>query len=252
MRCPKCQSSVTATFPTHCIASGSKTTCNNKFCSFVDVTVPSQANIPMPEGSIAKIHRNVDWEANVLYLLSFLSVGDGGTEAGRVLGLLGLPNSTTFGPRSFGNIEAFVGPVLTQFADKLVHEHNLVEEVRIVLGDKKDEHDNLLFYLWEGGLLPEALWPRVTTSGDMGWQGRSSGKSYNSLSGDAVLVGQHTRKPIAWHVMGKACSFCQGWNCSKRGKNGDPVPQHDCRAGWDGSSGAMEPVATLSMVVMPF
>ena len=98
------------------------------------------------------------------------------TEAGRVLGLLGLPNSTTFGPRSFGNIEAFVGPVLTQLADKLVCEHNLLEEVQIVLGDAKDEHDNSLFDLWKGGLLPESLWPRVTTSGDMGWQGCSSGK----------------------------------------------------------------------------
>jgi len=119
--------------------------------------------------------------------------------------------------------------VLTQFADKLVCDHNLVEEVRIVLGDKKDEHDNLLFDSWEGGLLPEASWPRATTSGDMGWQCRSSGKSHNSLSGNAVLVGQHTHKPVVWHAMDEACSFCQGWNHSKRGKNGDPVPQHNCQ-----------------------
>jgi len=206
----------------------------------------------MPEGSIENIHRNIDWEANVLFMLAFLSVGDGGTEAGHALGLLGLPNTTTFGPRSFGNIEAFIGPVLTKFADKLVHEHNLSAEVQVVLGDKKDDAGNGLFDSWKNGLLPQESWPRLTTSGDMGWQGRSSGKSYNSLSGDAMLVGQHTRKPVAWHVMGKACSFCQGWNRGKKGKNGDPVPQHDCRADWDGSSGAMEPVATLNVVVLLF
>jgi len=85
------------------------------------------------------------------------------------------------------------------------------------------------------------------TSGDMGWQGRSSSNSYNSLSGDALLVGQHARKPVAWYILGKACSFCQGWMRSYRGKHGEPIPQHDCRKNWDGSSGAIEPIAILEM-----
>jgi len=250
MKCPKCQSQVTVSFPTYCIASGSKVTCNNSFCNFVDVTTPAQASVPIPEGASQQIKRNIDWEANVLCMLAFLSVGDGGTEAGRLLGLLGLPNTTTFGPRSFGNIEEFVGPVLVQVADKLVYETNLVEEVRLSLGDKKDENNNLLFDLWKQGALEKKDWPQVTTSGDMGWQGRSSGNAYSSLSGDAVLVGQRTRKPIAWHVMGKACSFCQGWKRGIKGKNNKPIPDHDCRATWDGSSGAMEPVAILNMVVL--
>jgi len=140
--------------------------------------------------------------------------------------------------------------VLVQVADELVCETSLVEEVRLCLGNKKDENNNLCFDLWKQGTLPRVHWPETTTSGDVGWQGRSSGNACNSLSGDAVLVGQQTRRPIAWHIMGKACSFCQGWKRGVKGRNNEPVVEHNCRATWDGSSGAMEPVAMLNMVVL--
>ena len=167
VKCPTCESNVSVSFPTYCIASGSKVTCNNKFCSFVDVSTPAVANVPIPVGASRQIKRNIDWEANVLYMLAFLSVGDGGTEAGRLLGLLGLPNTTTFGPRSFGNIEEFVGPVLVQVADKLAYVRALVNKVRLCLGNKKDEHNNSLFGLWQQRTLPQKHWPQVTTSGGM-------------------------------------------------------------------------------------
>jgi len=248
MKCPKCKSSITASFPTklQCIASSARIECTNQTCSFADEEKPSVADVPMPanHGSALK-PRTIDWQTNVLYMLAFLSVGDGGTEAGRLLGLLGMPNATTFGPRSFSIIEEHVGPVLQEIANELVHGKNLVEEVKHFFGDKKDDNNNSLFDLWVEKRLPKELWPKVTVGGDMGWQKGSSGNAYSSLSGDACLIGQHARKPIAWCVMGKCCSFCQGW---KRGKHKEePVPNHDCRANWDGSSGAMEPAAILEM-----
>jgi len=81
----------------------------------------------------------------------------------------------------------------------------------------------------------------------MGWQGKGSGNSYNGQSGDAIFVGLLTRKPIAWHVLGKGCSACNGWARSAKGKNGEPCRPHACRKTWGGSSGAMEPVALLKM-----
>jgi hypothetical protein len=39
--------------------------------------------------------RTTDYAVNVLYVLGFMSMGDAHTEAGRLLGLLGLPNDTT-------------------------------------------------------------------------------------------------------------------------------------------------------------
>ena len=159
-------------------------------------------------------HRGVDYAANVLCVLSFMACGDGGAEAGKLLGLLGLPNSTTFAKRSFGLTERFLGPELLRLADEVVYEKNLTDEVRLVLGDKRDNNGVLLFDLWKDKRLTEELWPRVTASGDMGWQGKGSGNSYNSKSGDAIYVGSLTRKPIAWHVMGKGCSACNGWKRS--------------------------------------
>ena len=163
--------------------------------------------------------------------------------------MLGLPNSTTFGKRSFTNIERFVGPELQQLADEIVYGRNLVEEVKQVLGDRKDDNGTLLFELWKQKTLPVESWPRLIASGDMGWQGKGSGNSYNSLSGDAIFVGSKTRKPISWHVMGKGCSQCNGWNRSAKGKLGEPCPEHACRKTWNGSSGAMEPVALLNMFI---
>jgi len=250
MKCPKCHREVSVTFPTTCIASGSRVECVNKLCDFVDVSQPAVANVPMPDtgnhGS-ALLHRIIDWEINVLCMLAFLSVGDGGTEASRLLGLLGLPNATTFGPRSFCIIEEYLGPLIQAMANEIVCGINLQEEVKHEFGNKTNDNGILLYDLWKEDKLPEELVPRLSVSGDMGWQGRSSGNSYNSLSDDALLVGQHTQKPITWYVLGKACSYCQGWMRGVKGKNGEAIPQHDCRKNWNGSSGAMEPIVILEM-----
>ena len=249
--CEKCQSAVDVSFPTTTIASGCRIQCTNQLCSFVDVEKPAIASVPLPDDAgSALIRRIVDYEVNVLFVLSFLCCGDGGSEAGRVLGLLGLPNSTTMERRSFGIVEDYIGPVLQQFADEVVYERNLVEEVRLTFGDEKDDNGALLFDLWKDGTLPRELFPKIGASGDMGWQGRSAGMSYNSLSGDAVYVGALSRKIIAWYVCSKHCSFCKGWLRSK--KKDQPIPVHKCRKNWEGSSGAMEPIALLEMFKMLF
>ena len=53
----------------------------------------------------------------------------------------------------------------------------------------------------------------LTVSYDMGWQRRSSGNNYTSLSGHAFLIGGHTRRVIACVVFSKKCSIC-----TKRGQ----------------------------------
>jgi len=248
MKCPRCRSAVTVTFPSkwQCIASSTRIECTNQICSFVDEEKRSAANVPIPDNHGSELKpRIIDWQTNVLHVLAFLSVGDGGTEARRLLGMLGMPNATTFGPRLFGTVEEHVGPVLQEIANEAVHGGDLVEEAKHLLGNRKDDNGVMLFDLWQEKKLPRELWPRATTGGNMGWQKRSRGHLHSSLSGDAILHGQHTWKPTAWHVMGKCCSFCQGW---KRGKHKDEdIPVHDCRNNWDGSSGAMEPAAILEM-----
>ena len=45
--------------------------------------------------SNSKITRITDFAVNVLCVLGFLSSGDGGTEAARLLGMLGIANDAT-------------------------------------------------------------------------------------------------------------------------------------------------------------
>ena len=226
-------------------------------CGFVDVEKPAAAVPELPSDAGSElIGRNSDFAVNILYVLSFLSEGNGGTEAAHLLGLLGLPNSTTMDGSSFGSVECQIGPsVIQKLADDLVYKHNLVQEVKLYYkderyndGDDESFRDVLLFKLWQDGDLKNKpnLWPKLTLSGDMGWQGRSSGMQFNSLSGDAILVGALTRKPCAWYICSRSCSFCKGW---KRGaRKDDAVPDHNCRKNWEGSAGAMEPIAILEMV----
>ena len=219
-------------------------------CSFINNSGPRLADVPRPptHQRSALIRRIVNYEVNVLCVLSFLVCGDGGgVKAGRLLGLLGLNNATTMGPRSFGIVEEYIGPVIQQHADEIIQQ-NLVEEVRLHFGDKKDGDGNLYSDLWEQGNLPannHEMWPQLIGSRDMAWQGRASGNQHNSLTGDGLVFGALTRKAIACAVISKGCSSCNGWG--KSSKRGLPIPDHGCRKNWDGSSDAMEPYAMLKM-----
>ena len=136
-RCPQCASAVRVTYVTKMIASTIRIDCTDLSCGFVDIEKPTSAKPELPAGSIPAINRNSDAAINILFVLSFLSKGDGGTEASHLLGLLGLPNSTTMDGGSFGAVEKQVGPsILQKIADEVVYKQNLVEEVRESYGQK--------------------------------------------------------------------------------------------------------------------
>jgi hypothetical protein len=98
--CPECGNSVELKLRTVCIATSIDLVCNNKKCNFVcnfDKCTTTTMHIDEP----CKYERMTDYAVNVLFVLGFISVGDGHTEAGQLLGLLGLPNDTTMMNRSF-------------------------------------------------------------------------------------------------------------------------------------------------------
>ena len=49
--------------------------------------------------------RSVNYASNILYVLAFMACGDGGTEAQKVLGFLGMPNYASMGKNTFHKIE---------------------------------------------------------------------------------------------------------------------------------------------------
>ena len=147
--CPVCSSSLELTFPTVCVSSGIRLECTNKgMCTYVDLATPAGSDIPLADDAGSqKITRNTDSALNILYVLGFIASGDGGTEASRILGLLGLPNSTTMQGCSFGNIEREISPVIQEYTAEIIMS-NLKREVALKFGDQLDENNRLLYDRW--------------------------------------------------------------------------------------------------------
>ncbi len=85
---------------------------------------------------------------------------------------------------------------------------------------------------------------RIAVSYDMGWNTFSSGNFYNSLSGQAVMYGCLTGKPIAWCILAKQCNVCQ-----KVAKHNKKPNAHVFPRNYKGSSKAMEAEAARRMLV---
>jgi hypothetical protein len=108
--------------------------CNNGDCTY-------QSNLDRPSPTTMhdndkynSYERMTDYAANVLYVLGFISVGDGATEAGRLLGLMGLPNDTTMMNRSFGMIEETVGRFAREMCED-ISKDNIDEEAKLSMNE---------------------------------------------------------------------------------------------------------------------
>ena len=77
----------------------------------------------------------------------------------------------------------------------------------------------------------------------MGWQKRSSGLRYDSLSGHGLAIGVLTQKVLAFKVKTKDCMICRG--CVRD----VDLPVHDCPINHEGSSKSMEVDAILEIVI---
>jgi hypothetical protein len=252
--CSKCLGPVEVSIKTVCIASRVILTCTNEDCGFVyNGAHPAPANLQNTDDDR---ERTTDFAINILYVLGFLSVGDGGTEAARVLGMLSSPNNTTMETRSFPTIEERINTKMERLAEDVLLE-NLTEEVRLSLAALGIDNSND-FNLWKDSLksepaivLNKSKFPLIDVSFDMGWQQRSSGNRYTSPSGHAILVGSRTRKPVAMMLKSKLCSFCTAWPKNKKNIVKEIGP-HTCRRNHQGTSLSMEPAACLEMIVSLF
>jgi hypothetical protein len=106
-RCPCCDAGMNPSLSTLCLSSTITLECSNEICGCVHrCTDSAQAKVGSQVNRTVTHNRSTDYAINVLWVLGFISVGDGCTEAGRLLGILGLPNDTTMESRSFTIIEA--------------------------------------------------------------------------------------------------------------------------------------------------
>lgn len=173
--------------------------------------------------------------------------GDGSSEAGRLLGMLGLPNDTTMDTRTFGIIEERIAPVMLDLHEQILWE-NLQEEVRLSVDANKCE-------LWKQSLdasnpfrLEAKDYPSIKASFDTGWNQRC--KLFNSPSSHSFLVGSQTRSASAGKLFSELCAKCSTHNRNPDNKD-VPVPEHCCLRNFEGSSGSMEPQACVDVVIRP-
>jgi hypothetical protein len=104
--CPDCNGTMQASMETLCIATSLVISCNNNKCGYVfNSESPAVAGKCYAPGMSDNRRRSNDFAINVLFVVGFISCGDGGAEAARMLGLLGMPNDTTMETRSFQVIE---------------------------------------------------------------------------------------------------------------------------------------------------
>ena len=79
---------------------------------------------------------------------------------------------------------------------------------------------------------------------DMGWQKRSTGMVFDSISGHAFMIECRTGEVIRYDVRQTKCKKCEAQN--KTGTS--PVP-HDCMINWEGGSGAIEAATALDLTM---
>jgi hypothetical protein len=257
-RCMQCNGPVEVSLRTTCLATKIMMYCKSARCGFIYKS-PPPAEVQTER--LDKRERSTDYCINILFVLGFISCGDGGVEAARVLGLMGLPNDTTMETRSFALIENRISTAIQQVTTDILLE-SLIEEAMLSMRNATDQDDND-FQQWKQSLydknfvLSKMNYPRLSCSFDMGWQQRASGVRYNSASGHAILVGALTRKPICFAIRSKRCNFCTTWKANNKDiveaaeLDGEDLimPDHKCTMNHVGSSGAMEPRACLDMAI---
>jgi hypothetical protein len=188
-------------FTSNCVATSVHTKCSNCLTHWTSPT--ASTGIPQEDGRV----RNSQHAANVLLVLSQILSGNGGTETGRLIGMLDLPN-LSIAKTAFPLLESELSKYIIPYTEELL-EKNLIEEVRLY--SEKEAFD---FERWvhhhdsKSSLIEKDLLPLLTIAYDMAWQKRSSGHRYDSHSGHAIPVGILTNLPIGVAVLNKHCRIC--------------------------------------------
>ena len=146
----------------------------------------------------------------------------------------------------------FLDQIIIDLAEKMMKD-SLRQEINATIRDKlgnlgyTEEAVTREINAWHEKRLEdipnEILVLGITISFDMGWQKRSTGKLYDSLSGYAYKIGCHTNQIIGLSVKCKKCTKCRTAN-----RLGTVAAEHFCTVNWVGASGAMEARVALEMV----
>uniref|UniRef100_A0A7S0C7E0 Mutator-like transposase domain-containing protein n=1 Tax=Proboscia inermis TaxID=420281 RepID=A0A7S0C7E0_9STRA len=152
-------------------------------------------------------------EINIRAMMSAFYIGTGGFDIGNVTAFLGIPGGKSW--------------------ERTYHRHSssMTKHIMKVAEDEMRGADEIKTI-------------GIAVSYDMGWQKRSTGRVYDSISGHGYIIGCRTGKILGMQVRQTKCKKCQAQN-----NNGTPAVTHDCMVNWDGGSGAMEAAVAMDLIV---
>ena len=229
-KCARCGCEVCLKESTIGIATSIRLTCTNKRCSLNESNKLKMTKFRKHNN---RQDSNESFAINIQLILSLLQMGGGSTEAGVLLAFLDLPNSNTFHTKTFTRIMDSIRPEIVKLVDLCMKEGR-EEEVRTTIGEE-------LYQKYKKGELKPAE-VKLVVMYDMGWNKRSSGNKYDSISGHGFLLGGNTRKVINYRCMSKYCRKC--FLAERTKKKVD----HECPKNHIGSSKSMECEAIFRMV----
>ena len=170
------------------------------------------------------------YEQNIKVVLGTIAAGIGPKDVETLFSFLGIPVPSSFPYVTFPKIENAIGNALITVSEASQHQA-LKKEVKAETGQEYDE------------IMNQDKKIGIMGSYDMGWNKRSSGHRYDSLSGHAFLISYHCRQVIATKVTSKKCN-----TCAKMGEGIENFKPHQCPLNHDGSSKGMEAEAALEIV----
>lgn len=231
--CKVCGSSVYIDELTTGIATQIKLTCQNQRCTSKNLKNEVKRTIFKKE----KVRVNDPAESyaiNCQFVLCLIQNGCGSTEGESLMTYLDLPNAPSFKKKTFARIQEKMRPEIKQMSNKCLEDARN-EEIERTIGEE-------MFKKFEKKELHASQVP-LTVMYDMGWNKRSSGNKYDSISGHGFLLGGNSRKILNYRCMSKCCKKC---TIAERMKQ-EPM-KHECPKNHQGSSKSMECEAIYLMV----
>ena len=203
-------------------------------CKWEKATENTRTNLS--EGKVKKFRTSESYALNCQFVLGLQQIGGGPADASVIITYLGLPHAATFKSTLFSRIESKLRPVIKKISNESML-NAVDEEVR---GTRSEE----MFKKWEKKELP-TISNGLTVCYDMGWNKRSTGTRYDSISGHGIMFGAVSKKVLSYRAVSKVCSFCDKIK-SKKGEKAE-IPAHECVRNHLGSSKSMESEAILYM-----
>ena len=163
-----------------------------------------------------------------------MQIGGGNVESEILLNFLDLPHGSTFRKSTFSRIQSAIREEIKSISnDSMIKSRD--KEIKATIGER------MFAKFLEKKLDPKDV--RLTVSYDMGWNKRSSGHKYDSISGHGFVLGGINKKILNHRCLSKCCRICD-----KVEHTNELMTPHECPKNHNGSSKSMETEAIFRMV----